>query len=81
MGTDSVSDLQAWLTNPVTRDFIGKVTEARYNCDVDCHDALQRGDYGEAASYNSGIYTLDMVLDLPNQMMEDARAVNEGDAG
>lgn len=75
--TEVIQAIRSWMRHPVTESFMERISEIRRGNDIECHKALGNGNFNDAASWNASLRTLEEVLELPNEMIEDLREDSE----
>lgn len=57
-------DIQDWIRQEITRDFLGRIKALRDYSAEQVHKHLSRNEVNEAMMFNSGMLQLDDVLDV-----------------
>ncbi len=65
------------MRDPVTQAFLERVKTTEEDEDKHVHLHLSKNELSEAAVANAGVAVYKEILDMPHQMIEDAREEEE----
>lgn len=71
--SENITQIRAWVNNPVTISFMANIVSVIEGNDISCHASLKKGDFSEAAYWSASMEALNEVLKLPEEMIEDLR--------
>jgi len=64
--------IRDWTKHPVTFQFMDMIRDMLEQADANCHVALAKANFEEAANWNAHIDSLNEVMNLPDEMINEA---------
>lgn len=75
--SEDIGRIRDWMRHPITGLFMNRLREIKEENDISVHEAIAKNNFQEAANYNASCLTLQSVLDLPNEMIEECEEEKE----